>query len=60
MPVKKNSAQEKGKAKLSETVGKKPASKKKKKLQFVTPSTTDVVLKPTLGTRKSLRHWLGG
>ena len=28
--------------------------------QFGTPSTADAVLKPTLGTKRSLLYWLGG
>ena len=37
---------------------KKPTAKSK--LQFVTPSTADAVLKATLGTKRSLLYWLGG
>ncbi|KAK1626348.1 hypothetical protein QYE76_000663 [Lolium multiflorum] len=38
--------------------GKKPTGKNKK--EIVTPSITDVVLNPTLGTKRSLLLWLGG
>jgi hypothetical protein len=34
--------------------------KKKKKPEVVTPSTSEAVVVPTFGTKRSLMYWLGG
>jgi hypothetical protein len=56
-PVKK-STEQKGNNKQTQGAGKKPTGKNKKVI--VTPSITDAVLNPTLGTKRSLLWWLGG